>query len=1161
MIRTFNRQPLSVNTPDKDDIKDYFFNQYNWKGLNDDKNFLNIDQETFSDCNNVYVDKEGLLRSRPSLKYVNLYNDNYIRQLWKFGTVEVYELGDTTLVFKDTITGTTVSKKYTGDKRLVMSDEKIFIFRSDGIDYYDVVEKKIVVATDYIYIPIKKTYVNNILSTENTETDNVLTTKNKTRYIYEGINYDFNTFINKIVDLKIGSNKYNNYNFKNNSQLTFVDNLNTITSEEYYDGKPLIQVAENGVIIKCIFKDIETTTVTTENTCLIQYSVDGVIFNSLPVVTNVKTLPHITKDGYYVIVCTQYEVLIHSLLKTDEGNYKYPSWTNLLQQQSNYNNWYNGLPQWVKDNGLFEYHSLKQEMSFLSDDTFSFICEVSPESSYFVVSCIEGQLQSNKYISDACGIANEIKDSILTSGSTTEGVYKVYSSDFEKTGTISKTCYINNVDYSLRSNKAIVTLNTATYKDKLPNTPIVGYATSQLIINGRISIGSTNIDFNASSNSSASIVPTNDYYIGTTGIKYIYYKVSASVSNKYKIEFYVRAEWTDAEIEFYISGINFWYYTDHKDFYYGSDPSNNILTDNTIVHYLERYLNNKSFKVLMVPEATVGGTNYNISILLTSMTKYYNDIDKYIQCLTSFYITSTTVTKTVDYYGQINYLARDNRNDGLNYINGNVYWSTVYNESLYVRTYYYKDNVLIQRNNIIQYNVSADLIICFGYDSNYLLTNNYLFVNSSYLENGPDKYSPVPLLHQNVTPLNFWYSGNTVNSMYYIYNNELYSNTAAKNIIIEVLNDGTITSFVPDYEAELSNYYFAKGKSLYISQPKYNDDKEFIWYFPELYKQDFDYEITNLHTISTTEVAIFLQDSIYYVTYDTDAQGYKYFKTKAQVGCLKGSDVITTFDSKYTIFTSSRGIVAMSYQEFIASTEQALTYITDSIYSIFEKYRGDRTDIKLYKYSYWIIVYAYDDFKGFVFDVRNNSWWPFEVSNKVVDAEHPRGIRQIITLDKPFVVFDVSAYNFNTGDTNYYDEYYSTAGGPTDVKQTINWFIKSQKLYLNALNYYKHIVNMTFISSHDLKVLNDNDYNLNELDFKLQVNNYRKKVDGNIGSEQSYNSVNYSVETVRTFVQRLNYSKVNEFEYMLSYDNQTAINIPLSLSGITIKYKIGGQVR
>ena len=32
MTRTFNRQPLSFNTPDSDDIKNYFQNNVNWKG-------------------------------------------------------------------------------------------------------------------------------------------------------------------------------------------------------------------------------------------------------------------------------------------------------------------------------------------------------------------------------------------------------------------------------------------------------------------------------------------------------------------------------------------------------------------------------------------------------------------------------------------------------------------------------------------------------------------------------------------------------------------------------------------------------------------------------------------------------------------------------------------------------------------------------------------------------------------------------------------------------------------------------------------------------------------------------------------------------------------------------------------------------------------------
>ena len=99
MARTFNRQPLSVNTPDKKDIKPYFFNHYNWKGIINNKNFLGVDQESFEECNNVYVSTDGLLHSRPSLKkeqiVVNLDNTEQelanIVDIWQFGDVTVYE--------------------------------------------------------------------------------------------------------------------------------------------------------------------------------------------------------------------------------------------------------------------------------------------------------------------------------------------------------------------------------------------------------------------------------------------------------------------------------------------------------------------------------------------------------------------------------------------------------------------------------------------------------------------------------------------------------------------------------------------------------------------------------------------------------------------------------------------------------------------------------------------------------------------------------------------------------------------------------------------------------------------------------------------------------------------------------------------------------------
>ena len=69
-----------------------------------------------------------------------------------------------------------------------------------------------------------------------------------------------------------------------------------------------------------------------------------------------------------------------------------------------------------------------------------------------------------------------------------------------------------------------------------------------------------------------------------------------------------------------------------------------------------------------------------------------------------------------------------------------------------------------------------------------------------------------------------------------------------------------------------------------------------------------------------------------------------------------------------------------------------------------------------------------------------------------------------------------------------------------------------------------------------------------------------EKVTGSIDSE-NYVDVNYDVNIIRTYVQRLNYSKVNEFEYMLSSNEENAINVPLSLSNITIKYKVGGEIR
>ena len=299
MTRTFNRQPLSVNTPNKDNIKDYFFNHYNWKGLNDDKNFLTIDQETFSDCDNVYIDKEGLLRSRPSLKY-NRGLD--IKKIWELSGIEII-LKENNLTFTNTQTSSKliVTENVWQDIVPVLVDEKIFIFSSSGIAYYDILTNKYVITNDVIYSPINTMYINNILS-ENKDDNNILTNKHKIQYNYNGANYNFSNFINKTVDVKISNSNYNINNFNENTPLTFVDkftNSDTKIYDDYgrYTNLP-ISISENGVILKY-----------NTSTGIISYSSDGKIYNTLPPLKNLR-LAKISRYGYYAFGITDTTIYV-----------------------------------------------------------------------------------------------------------------------------------------------------------------------------------------------------------------------------------------------------------------------------------------------------------------------------------------------------------------------------------------------------------------------------------------------------------------------------------------------------------------------------------------------------------------------------------------------------------------------------------------------------------------------------------------------------------------------------------------------------------------------------------------------------------------------------------------------------------------------------------
>lgn len=413
-----------------------------------------------------------------------------------------------------------------------------------------------------------------------------------------------------------------------------------------------------------------------------------------------------------------------------------------------------------------------------------------------------------------------------------------------------------------------------------------------------------------------------------------------------------------------------------------------------------------------------------------------------------------------------------------------------------------------------------------------IITNQFLIIGETV----------TPVWRKGMVPI-----GYAANNYFVIEDNKIYTNEITSLVYIDLKNEGELNIIDYDYETELEEFYIAKGNKLYISATGQNlEPGEFKWYFPEISIQTFDYDITNLHPISTSEVAVFFKDSIYYVNKSTatingiEQTVYSYYKSRIPLGCEEGSDVITSYDNKYTMFVTKRGFVAMAYQDFISSQEQALTFLSDEIFDLFNEWNNG--PIKLFQYNFWIILYKPLNAKSFVFDMRSNSWWPIEYNNS--------GLKLIELNRKPILVNSNGyLYAFDTSNDNYYD-------GNSLEDGRINWHITSQKLHLDAINYYKHIVNLTLFG-----------YNYGSEDalmkFNLRVINYRKQTDTN--ETKSFESVEYKIQLTRTFVKRINYYKVNQMQYVIEscrdIDEYDEHPIPLSLTCISIKYLVTGQVR
>ena len=947
MARTFNRYPMSVNTPDKQDIKDYFFNQYNWKGICEDKNYLAVDQYTSADAKNVYVDDDGMLRSRPSLKaFANTLGKILDVQL--FGKLTVYYtyVENDISPYKlhiidgehDTIHYFTKDTKY----KLIYKEGKLFTFLENGLFYYVEGSYQIQNANGFIYIP--ETRVDKYGVKTSVETKNALTDQEIINYLYDSTTVP-NYLFGKTLHVEILGNDYTIV-FDENSTLVIVGEVANVTG---YDKKN-IEVSSKGAFLL-----YNPTTKT------IYYSQKGKVFNVAGTTDSPDDThkPHFSKDGELI-----YYVGTHNYSDGSSRLDLYYKNVSVIGTDADTEFLaYSERPGivWTKQNDI------RGDRLFVNSET-----EIAYAYSYYLYN-------ENKYMLGACFLIDNVEHYYTEQ---TGSIDNNFSGDFGK----------------LEGKYAIVYSTTTTPEG-------TGY--------------------------------------------------------KERLEMFVYDEANNKVL--YGSGKDVPMDSSYKQGAYSIRIANNsCIKVHALANQVEIRYNKQTITY------SISNDTITINISPDRLIKYYDITD----------------------FGLANWF-----------------------------------NPVISYDGTI-FGLYAKIPALYLYSSN----------------------TEVPLLVYNAGTKIYTIDGTNV---YYYYDNKILSNNFDGEINLKEYVGTGYNYLLPEYVADLEATYLSKDKLLYISEARYDENGNFLWYLPKRRMQEMDYEITNIHPISTTEMAIFMRDAIWYSSYDQSSDVHRYYKSKLQVGLMKGSEVITSIDGKAIIFPSDRGLVALTYQDFVASTEQTLSYLSDNIYTIFKDYVKE--PVKLTAYSFWIVCYKQTSKQFYLYDLRSASWWRFELPYEPAKLYNVQ--------DEIRALCDNKICWFNKTDNDYYDfeetRKMNEYGLYDDATLYIDWFITSQKLYLGAINYVKHIVNMTFNFVLDHITLDDAE---EKPSFVLIARNYRKKF--NFGNNnQEGQTIQYTVDLVRTYVQRMSYPKVDAFQYTIKSDPESYRPVPLSLASLTVKYKIGGGVR
>lgn len=458
-------------------------------------------------------------------------------------------------------------------------------------------------------------------------------------------------------------------------------------------------------------------------------------------------------------------------------------------------------------------------------------------------------------------------------------------------------------------------------------------------------------------------------------------------------------------------------------------------------------------------------------------------------------------------------------------------------------------------------------------------------------------YSEIPVHGENTRPI---YSDGY--STWYFIDGELWTSqrTDDNTLLLDVTVSGENNFAVPDHWRELNEHYFVfnaketgQNNRLEITQARKSEDGQDLLYLPEYNSQILANKMTNLWPLTDTIMGVFTEKELYYVgavTADDARISYtKLMKSKTEIGCREGDEIVMSQDGQTILLPTRRGITAMQASALLDTSTQSLSYLSDPIAHIYEEFyavpvtsfapdtvEGDLLvydpAVKILLYGQLILFYKYLAKDILVFDTRNGSWWKWTVPYPIRQlqvADHDGVYSLIAHMQIDYSIYEYGkriqserygyipsristlgqAFVFDQNAAVYQDEL--VPGALLDINvlsddfTKIKWHVTSQRLHFDAINNYKCIKSLGLMAKGN-----------GLLELKLQTKAYR-----DFYHPEYSNLFEFNINEQRTFFRKTNMMHLTNFQYTLSDVDDDDVNIPLSVNSICIKYEVKEAIR